>query len=294
MIAMAARNAACRSRWTIWVLTGSACRPELGQDLGLDLGAEVAVGADGAGDLAGRDVVGRGREAASVAVDLERPAGELEPERRRLGMHRVGAAHHHRAGVLAGARDERVDEPVRASRSRSPAARNWSASAGVDDVAAGQPEVEPAALGADALGDLADERDDVVVGGRLELRDARDVDVRAGLDGRKGVRRDKAAAGLRRGTASSTWSMCSKRACRTTARPSRAACSAGSRARPAGRAGAGGSRAMSWRRCIPSHAITSAACSAPPGRPRGPGRGRRPSAPGRRSYRSRRARVGTP
>ena len=99
-IAIAASSAACRSRWTIWVLTGSACRPERGEDLGLDVRPEVAVRPDRARDLAGADLVDRGREPRPAAIDLERPAGELEAERGRLGMDRVGAAHHH--GVRLG------------------------------------------------------------------------------------------------------------------------------------------------------------------------------------------------
>ena len=51
-----------------------------------------------------------------AAVDLERPAGELEPERRRLGVDRVGPAHHHRAGLGPGAGDERREQPVAVAR----------------------------------------------------------------------------------------------------------------------------------------------------------------------------------
>ena len=66
----------------------------------------------------------------------------------------------------------------------------------VDDVAARQPEVEVAPLRADGLGDLADEGDDVVVGGPLDLGDALDVDARPVLDRREHVRRDEAARRL--------------------------------------------------------------------------------------------------
>ena len=47
---------------------------ELVEDLRLEVGVEVAVGADRPRDLAGGDVVDRGGEAAAVAVELERPA----------------------------------------------------------------------------------------------------------------------------------------------------------------------------------------------------------------------------
>ena len=96
---------------------------ELGEDLGLDVRAEVAVRPDRPRDLAGADLVdGRG-EPAPAAVELERPAGELEAERDRLGVDRVGPAHHHasrpRSGPGRSAR--RAAGRSRASRS-SPAA----------------------------------------------------------------------------------------------------------------------------------------------------------------------------
>ena len=74
--------------------------------------------------------------------------------------------------------------------------------------------MEEPALGADRLGDLAHERDDVVVGGRLDLGDPVDVDRRPRLD-----RGERIRAGRRprrawaRQTAISTRSICSKRAC---------------------------------------------------------------------------------
>ena len=45
-IAIAVRSAACRSRWTIWVLDRVGVEVELGEDLGLDVRPEVAVRAD--------------------------------------------------------------------------------------------------------------------------------------------------------------------------------------------------------------------------------------------------------
>ncbi len=86
------------------MLTGSTCRPSERQDLGLDVRAEMAVGPDRTGDLAGPDLVDGGGEPDAAALDLERPAGELEPERRRLGVDRMGPAHHHRVGLGPGTR----------------------------------------------------------------------------------------------------------------------------------------------------------------------------------------------
>ena len=139
-------------------------------------GAEVAVRPDRAGDLAGPDLVdGRG-QARPAAVDLERPAGELEAERGRLGVDRVGPAHHRRVGLGAGAGDERGDEPVGVGQQERAGGAQLEREPGVDDVAAGQAEVEVAALRPDRLGDLGHERDDVVVGRPLDLGDPLDVD----------------------------------------------------------------------------------------------------------------------
>ena len=93
---------------------------QLGEDLGLDVGVEMAVRPDRAGDLARADLVDRRGEPRPAAVDLERPAGELEAERGRLGVDRVGAAHHHRLRLGARAGDERRE---RAGRRRRAAAR---------------------------------------------------------------------------------------------------------------------------------------------------------------------------
>ncbi len=54
---------------------------EVGQDLRLDIGAEVAVRPDRPRDLAGPDVIDGARQADTVAIELERPAGELRDRR---------------------------------------------------------------------------------------------------------------------------------------------------------------------------------------------------------------------
>ena len=72
----------------------------------------------------------RALEPLGVAVGLDRVAGELEPERGRLGVDAVGAADAQRVGVLARALGERGDELARARRTiSSPARRSCSASA---------------------------------------------------------------------------------------------------------------------------------------------------------------------
>ena len=128
-MAIAARSAACRSRCTIWVLTGSACSPSE---------ARTSASIDGSRWLyvpTGPEILpvpisstaAASRRAA--AIELEGPAGELEAERRRLGVDRVGPAHHHRVRPRARARAMSAARRRSASSSRrSPAARSWSAS----------------------------------------------------------------------------------------------------------------------------------------------------------------------
>ena len=85
--------------------------------------------------------------------------------------------------------DERREQPVAVAQEPLAGRAQLERQAGVDDVAAGQAEMEVAALGADRLGDLADERDDVVVGRPLDLGDPVDVDAGARLERRERVRR---------------------------------------------------------------------------------------------------------
>ena len=102
---------------------------EVVEHLRLEVRRQVAVRADRAADLAGGDVVGRPDQALPAPGDLERPAGALEAERRRLRVDGVGPAHHHGPGLAPGPGDERQDQARRRpARRRSPAARSWSAS----------------------------------------------------------------------------------------------------------------------------------------------------------------------
>ena len=187
-------------------------QPQRAEDLGLELGVEVAVGPDRPGDLAGGDLGDRLGQASAVAVQLERPAGQLEPERRRLGVDRVGPAHHHRRGLGSGAGDERRDQAVAVGQQALTGGSQLERQPGVDDIAAGQAEMEIAAFRADRLGDLADEGDDVVVGRPLDLGDPLDVDPGPALDRGKGLGRDGPRATCARATAISTLSIPSNRA----------------------------------------------------------------------------------
>ena len=75
----------------IWVETGSGVEAELLGDIFFDPRVDVGEGADRAGDLAGGDLLARGDEALAVAGEFGVVPGELEPERRRLGVDAVAA-----------------------------------------------------------------------------------------------------------------------------------------------------------------------------------------------------------
>ena len=193
------RNAACRSRGHDLGADRLGREAQLGQHLRLDGRLEMAVGAHRAADLAHGQPREGGPQALPVAVELEGPARELQAERRRLGVDAVGAAHHQRGAVLAGAGDDRRHGRVEVRQEPLARRAQLEGQGGVDDIAAGQAQVQVAARRADRLGDLADEGDDVVIGGALDLGDAGHVDARRGLERGEGVAGDEAPSGLRPG-----------------------------------------------------------------------------------------------
>ena len=138
----------------------------------LELRVGRGVGADGARELADAHPLERARDALAAAVELERPAGELQPEGRRLGVDAVRAADLQRLAVLARrARRRRRSArsmPVEDQRARL---ADLQRERGVDDVGGREAVVEPAALLAELLGDGVDEGGGVVVERRLELGD---------------------------------------------------------------------------------------------------------------------------
>jgi hypothetical protein len=237
---------------------------ELAHDLDLDLGLEVAVRPHRTGELPGRNLVDRPRQAAAAAVDLERPARELQPERRRLGVHRVGPTHHQRVRLGAGARDEHLHQLIGVTQQQLAGGAELQGERRVDHVRRREAVVEEPALRPDRFDDLGDEGDDVVIGGPLELLDPRHVHRGPRLDRGEGVLRNPPAAGLRPtdGELDAEHVLEAGRIC-----PDRA--HLGQRVAPDHRAapttaGSGGSAAaMSWRRCMPSQEIRLAAFSAP-------------------------------
>ena len=139
--------------------------------------------------------------------------------------------------------DEHLEEPVRVVEEQVARRPELEREGRVDDVAARQPEVEVPALRPDRLGDLRDERDDVVVGRPLDLVDPVDVDPRPVPRSRRGRRRHATATRpgpARRRARPGASARSGPRPSRS--RPSRAACSAGSSGGSHGHAGRGGSR----------------------------------------------------
>ena len=233
-MAIAARSAACRSRWTIWVLTGSACRPSAARTSASMSGPRWLYVPTGPGDLAGPDLVDGGGQPGPAAVDLERPAGELEPERGRLGVDRVGAAHHHRVGLGPGPRDEHGQQPVAVAEQplaggaelerqrRCRRRRCWSARGG----GSGPPGptvsatwLTKAMTSWSVVRSISAIRSTSTRGARLERRERLGRDRARARPGR-GRPRARPGASPRSGPA------------RTRSRPSRRACSGGSSGRP--------------------------------------------------------------
>ena len=135
----------------------------------LELGIGRGVRADGARELADAHPLERARDALAAARQLERPAGELEPEGRRLGVDAVRAADLQRLAVLLGARGDGGEGAVEPGEDQRAGLADLQRERRVDDVGGREAVVEPAALLAELLGDGVDEGGGVVVQRRLEL-----------------------------------------------------------------------------------------------------------------------------
>ena len=155
-----------------------------------------------------------------VAGEREAPAGELEPERRRLGVDAVRAPDRDRPRCSS-ARATTAARARSSPSSTSAPAPDLERERGVEHVRGGQAVVEPAPVLAELLGHGVDEGRDVVVRARLDLRHALGVGatarariastvsrgttpVSAHLRARPARRRASAAASLRP-TRSPTW-----------------------------------------------------------------------------------------
>ena len=130
------------------------------------------VRADRARELADPHPFEGSADTSTIALERERPAGQLEPERRRLGVDAVRAPDRDRLAVLLRPGDDGREcalDPVEHERARF---ADLQRQRRVEHVRRGQAVVEPAPLLAQLLRDRVDERSDVVVGARLDLGDA--------------------------------------------------------------------------------------------------------------------------
>ena len=149
-------------------------------DVFLDARIDVGEGADRARDRGGRDFLAGGMEPPAGAGEFGVGVGELQAEGRRLGVDAVAAPDGRGQLVLLGAAAKRGQQRVDVGQQDVGGADELHAEAGVEDVRRGQPLMQVAGLRPDDLGDVGQERDDVVAGLRLDLLDARGVELRPG------------------------------------------------------------------------------------------------------------------
>ena len=139
----------------------------------LELRARCRIRADGAGELADPHPLERAIEARTPAVELERPAGELQPERRRFGVDAVRAAHDQRPAVFLGPGDDGCGGAVEALDEQRTGLTHLQRQRGVEHVRGGEAVVKPApALRVEPFSDGIDEGGEVVARPLLELADA--------------------------------------------------------------------------------------------------------------------------
>ena len=100
----------------------------------LELGIGCRVCADRARELAYAHPLECAREAVPVTVKLERPAGELQPERGGLRVHAVGTAHLQRRAVLLCARNDDCQRAVHSVEDESAGLADLQRERRVDDV----------------------------------------------------------------------------------------------------------------------------------------------------------------
>jgi hypothetical protein len=129
------------------------------------------VGPDDTRELADAHVLERVLEATPIPLELERPAGELEPKRRRFRVNPVRAADHRRMHVFLRARHDCAERCIDPFENESPGVLHGERQRGVDDVRGREAVVEPTARCPEVLGNRVDERGYVVVRRALELGD---------------------------------------------------------------------------------------------------------------------------
>ena len=137
-----------------------------------DVRLELRVGPDGARQLPHAIRLERTFDAHARTVELERPAGKLPAERRRLRMDAVRPADADGVAVLLARAYDRFERTVDSFQDQMPGVLDLQRKCGVDDVRGRQPVVHPASGFAELLRYGVDESGDVVVGDAFDLGDA--------------------------------------------------------------------------------------------------------------------------
>ena len=128
------------------------------------------------GERAGRHLLACGLHARARAGELGVGVGQLQTERRGLGVDAVAAADGRRRLVLERAAFERSEQVIEINDEKVGGAHKLHVETGVEDVRGGEPLVHEARLGPDDLGKVREEGDDVVLGLGLDGVDAGDVE----------------------------------------------------------------------------------------------------------------------
>lgn len=156
----------------------------------LDFRVDVRVRADSARELADGDGLLCMLEAVDVALDFSAPEQKLQAERHRFGMDAMRAADARRVLELDGAAAQHFEEGFHVLDEDVAGIAHHHAVGRVLDVARRQAFVDVFRVIADMLGDVREERDDVVVRDRLDLVDAVDLERGLGADVLRGFLRD--------------------------------------------------------------------------------------------------------
>ena len=169
--ASAPRSSAWRSRWRICVELGAGSSPSRSHAIRSTSGSIAAYCPTAPESLPTRMPAIARSTRVTVTVEPERPARELQPEGRGLGVDAVRAPHAQRLSVLLGAADDRPERAVEALEHERARVLHGQRECGVEHVGRREPEVEPAAVRAERLADGVDECRYVVVRLPLELGD---------------------------------------------------------------------------------------------------------------------------
>ena len=148
----------------------------------LDARIEVGVGADGAADFADADTLAHFAEALERAGEFVIHQRHLQAETDRLRVDAVAAADHRGEFVLLRADGHRLAQGEEIGFEQIAGLEHLDGDGRVEQVGRGETLVNPARGGADILGDILEERDDIVVRAFFDLADFFDVESSLGAD----------------------------------------------------------------------------------------------------------------